>query len=95
MMNSNWLPFEPPNYEYFAMKYYIRVFEDNGKLRLQALDEPPKSPEKYEMRECTLYSNLGGTRKIHFYLDGVYVPHEATNATASKIFSAMGWLIAE
>jgi len=95
MMNPKWLPFEPSNYECFAMKYYVRVFNDNGKLRLQALDEPPTSPEKYEMRECALHSLLSGTRKIYFYLDGVRVPHKATNAAATKIFTAMGWMITE
>jgi hypothetical protein len=71
-------------------KYYIRVYKEHDKIRLQALEQPPFPSTGYEMRECTMYNNTG-TRKIRFYLDNLWVEYDVLNRAARQIFEVLCW----
>ena len=83
-------------YEWFGIdeKYYIRVYKEHDKLRLEALEQPPFPSTGYEVREHIMYNNTG-TRKIRFYLDNVWVEYEVLNRAARQIFDVVCWQLGE
>jgi hypothetical protein len=66
--------------------YHVRIYEEKGKLRLQALKAPPANLTKYELRVCHIYKGFRGDREtIKFYLDNVWIQSSLIPKIATKI----------
>jgi hypothetical protein len=80
------------NYEFFGKEenYYVRIYDENGKIRLQGLKMPPLLSEKYDSRVFICYTDKG-IRRIEFYLDGLWLGHEEMQHIMRKIYTGLGW----
>jgi hypothetical protein len=66
--------------------YHIRIYQENDKLRLEALKKAPADLSKYEVRECNIYQSFNlNQRTIKFYLDNVWLAASAIHKIASQI----------